>query len=86
FLCAASVAVVLFDGRPAAVLEHSGEQLRIFEHAAEAIAALAQAFRSGRIFPAKRSLSIKKYPPEAAEHLRANGFLREMLDYVLERK
>lgn len=86
FLCAAQTAVALFDGRPAAVFERSGEQLRIFEHAEEALSAFAQAFRVGRIFPGRRSIAIKKYPPEAAEALEKAGFVREALDYVLERR
>lgn len=86
FLCTAQTAAVFYDGRPAAVFERSGEQLRIFEHAEEAVTAFAQAFRSGRIFPGKRSITLKTYPPEAAAALSAAGFLREALDYVLEKR
>ena len=77
---------MLCDGIPAAVFERSGEQIRIFDYAEDAVAAFAQAFRAGRIFPGKRSVTVKKYPPEAAEALEKAGFMREALDYVLERK
>jgi len=86
FLCVAQTAIVLYDGRPAAVFERSGEQLRIFEHGEMAVREFAQAFRAGRIFPGKRSIVLKKYPPEAAPLLQAAGFQREALDYVLERR
>ncbi|MBQ3223230.1 MAG: DEAD/DEAH box helicase, partial [Clostridia bacterium] len=86
FLCVAQTAIVLYDGRPAAVFERSGEQLRIFEHGEMAVREFAQAFRAGRIFPGKRSIVVKKYPPEAAPLLQAAGFQREALDYVLERR
>lgn len=86
FICAVQTAVSLYEGRPAAVFERSGEQMRIFEHPEDAIRAFAQAFCAGRIFPGKRSIILKKYPPEAAPFLEKAGFQREALDYVLERR
>lgn len=86
FLCVAQTAVVLYAGRPAAVFERSGEQLRIFEHGEEAVAAFAQAYRAGRIFPGKRQIVCKAFPPEASALLQSAGFQREALDYVLERR
>lgn len=86
FLCVAQTAVVLYDGRPAAVFERSGEVLRVFEQAQGALCAFAAAYRAGRVFPDKRRICCKKYPPETGEALRKAGFQREALDYVLERR
>ena len=88
FLRVPGAAVALMDGAVVAVSEKQGETLRVFDDPAapEALRALADAFRRGAIFPALPRLLIKKYPPTAAPHLEAAGFMREMLDYTLMRR
>ena len=88
FLRVPGAAVALMDGAVVAVSEKQGETLRVFDDPAapEALRALADAFRRGAIFPALPRLLIKKYPPTAAPHLEAAGFIREMLDYTLMRR
>ena len=88
FLRVPGAAVALMDGAVVAVSEKQGETLRVFDDPAapEALRALADAFRRGAIFPALPRLLIKKYPPTAAAHLEAAGFIREMLDYTLMRR
>ena len=78
-------AVVLIGGRPAALWERGGACLRLFDGAEAAVSAFAEAFRAGRVFAAKRRVVCKEYPAEAAPLLARAGFVREMLDYVLER-
>ena len=85
FLLLPQTAVTLIGGRPAAVWERGGACLRLFEEEAAAITAFAEAFRAGRIFPARRRVTLREYPREAAPLLERAGFVREMLDYVLER-
>ena len=77
----------LIDGHAAAVLEKSGEILRIFDrdHASQALSALAREFRSGRIFTGRDRLCIKTYPDCTATPLKTAGFARIMLDFVLYR-
>ena len=88
FLRVPGAAVALMDGAVVAVSEKQGETLRVFDDPAapEALRALADAFRRGAIFPTLPRLLIKKYPPTAAPHLEAAGFIREMLDYTLMRR
>ena len=88
FLRVPGAAVALMDGAVVAVSEKQGETLRVFDDPAapEALRALADAFRRGAIFPTLPRLLIKKYPPTAAAHLEAAGFMREMLDYTLMRR
>ena len=81
-------AVCLCGGCAAAVLEKSGEQLRLFEpEAAEsALGALARDFTSRRVFPERENLRIKTYPACAVPAMEKAGFVRVMLDYVLYRE
>lgn len=51
----------------------------------EILSLFGEEFRSGRIFPGKKRISVKEYPSQAAEALTAGGFLREIQDYVLYR-
>ena len=51
----------------------------------DACAALADAFRAGRIYPQLRMLTVRTYPQEAIPWLESAGFIREMRDYVLSR-
>lgn len=77
----------LIGGRVAAVLEKSGDALRIFdrETAPQALSALAREFHGGRILSWRDRLSIKTCPDWAAPPLERAGFARVMLDYVLYR-
>ncbi len=51
----------------------------------EILVLFAEEFRSGRIFPGKKRVSVKEYPVLAADALAAGGFLHEVQDYVLYR-
>ena len=84
FLRVSGTAVCLCGGCAAAVLEKSGEQLRLFEpEAAEsALSALARDFTSRRVFPERENLRIKTYPACAVSAMKKAGFVRVMLDYV----
>lgn len=87
FLNIPGTAVALRAGMPVEVFEQQGKVLRIFdsEAAAEALQAFVQDFNARRIFPAVRRITVKQYPREAAEALRAAGFSSEMQDFVLYR-
>jgi ATP-dependent Lhr-like helicase len=87
FLRVPGTAVCLVDGRVVALSERQGETLRVFEPdcAAQALSALARDHLGGRVFPERDKLTVKTYPPEAAEALEKAGFTRVMLDYVLYR-
>lgn len=80
-------AVCLKNGRVIAVMEKNGQTLRMFEagYAAEALAAFVRDHGNKRIFCDKDKITVKAYAPELAEPLRAVGFTRVMLDYVLYR-
>ena len=88
FLRVPGTAVCLCGGCAAAVLEKSGEQLRLFEpEAAESsLGALARDFTSRRVFPERENLRIKTYPACAVSAMEKAGFVRVMLDYVLYRE
>ena len=93
-------AVALKEGRPVALLERKGRILRALEEESperpsaesargdiweEALLRLAEAFRSGRLFPSLKRLVVKEYPGFAADAWKKAGFRREMQDYVLYR-
>lgn len=83
----ATNAVALKAGQPIAVLERSGQVLRVFEPTQlhQALEALRKAYSKQRIFSGTKYLTIKKYPPEAADALKQAGFQASMLDFILYR-
>jgi ATP-dependent Lhr-like helicase len=85
FICVSGTIVVLKAGIPAALLEKQGQVLQIFEQEAaeKIIAALADSFKKGFIFPTLKRLIIKQYPKEADAALKNAGFSQQMLDFVL---
>ena len=87
FLNVPGSAVALRAGVPVAVLERQGKALRVFEEEAlpDAMAELARLYSARRLLPQVNRLTIKQYPPEAAQALQQAGFHREMQDYVLYR-
>lgn len=87
FIQVPGTAVAFRGGLPIMVFERQGKTLRCFgeEGQQEALKAFAEEFRSGRIFPGKKRISVKEYPDRAASALSAGGFIREMQDYVLYR-
>jgi len=95
FLNVPGTAVGFRDGLPVAVFERQGKVLRLLgteerrrgesPDGVPALALFAEEFRSGRIFPGKKRVSVKEYPEQAAEALAAGGFSREIQDYVLYR-
>jgi len=85
FVCVPGTAVALRGGAPVAVLERQGQALRALapERLGAAMAAFARDYHAGRVFPQKRRVTVKEYPPEAADALAAAGFARSMGDYEL---
>ena len=85
FLNVPGTAAALWGGRPAAVFERKGRVLRVFEPEIlrEALELFVLDFRARRLYAGTKRLIVKEYPQEAAEALRAAGFLKEMQDYVL---
>jgi ATP-dependent Lhr-like helicase len=69
------------------VLERRGAVLRVFDAGdmPEALCALARDFRLSRVYPDLRRLTVKDYPPGAAELLTGAGFSRQMNEFVLYR-
>ncbi len=80
-------AVALRAGLPVAVFERQGKTLRVFDHASlpDALKAFVQDYAGRRVFPALSRLTLKEYPPEAADALYSAGFQKEMQEYVLYR-
>lgn len=80
-------AVCLKNGHVVAVMEKSGQTLRVLDaqHAAEALAAFVRDHGNKHIFFDKDKITVKTYAPEMADVLRTAGFTRVMLDYVLYR-
>ena len=78
-------AVVTSCGEVRLILERQGTQLRSFGATEADFAALADAFRTGKLFPGLALLTVRNYPDEAQEALTRAGFVREMRDYVLEK-
>jgi len=78
----------LYMGRPVAVFERRGAQLRVFDGAVfpEAADAFARGFSQGRIFPNLSRITVKEYPEYSDEALEKAGFVKVMGDYVLYRK
>ena len=86
FLCVPGTAAVTSKGEVRLVLERQGTVLRDFGATAKDYAAIAEGFRSGRLFPNAHLLTVRSYPEEAGAMLEAAGFIREMRDYVLEKR
>jgi ATP-dependent Lhr-like helicase len=87
FLNVPGTAVALYAGVPVAVFERQGKTLRVFDSAAlpEALKIFANDFNHHRFFPQSNRITLKEYPPDAAEVLLSAGFVLEMHDYVLYR-
>lgn len=85
FLCVPGTAVVTSGGCVRLILERQGASLRCFDATPQDCAAVAEAFRGGRLFPHLKLLTVRSYPAEMAPMLEAAGFVREMRDYVLDR-
>ena len=84
--------IALKQGVPVAIFERKGHTLRVFDEGiiengtlADALTAFAEAFRKKNIFTASNYITVKQYPPEAAQSLKNSGFEPVMLDYVLYR-
>lgn len=80
-------AVALRAGSPMAVFERQGKVLRIFDscNSQEVLRSFSQDFKTNRIFPKLKRITVKEYPIEAVDSLIGAGFVREMQDYVLYR-
>lgn len=87
FINVPGTAAVFRGGLPAALFEKQGKALRVLERPGleETLRLFAEEFRRGRLFPGKKRIVVKEYPPEAAGALEAGGFRREMQDYCLYR-
>lgn len=87
FVAIESTCVALIAGKVAAVMERKGKIFRVFEqeYLGDIIKAFTQAYTRKRIYTEVKRIVMKEYPVEAQEYLQANGFQREMQDYVLYR-
>jgi ATP-dependent Lhr-like helicase len=86
FMCVSGTAVVMSGGEIKLVLERQGTVLRSFDAEKQDYAAVSEAFRAGRLFPQLHLLTVRDYPHEAGEMLETVGFIREMRDYVLDKR
>jgi ATP-dependent Lhr-like helicase len=84
FLCVQGTAVALRGGLPVALFEKSGAVLRLFnpDNVQDILNAFIQAYTAKKIFPDKKRLTVKQYPPQTEAALQAAGFKRVMMDYV----
>jgi ATP-dependent Lhr-like helicase len=80
-------AVALKRGIPVAVFERRGHTLRMFDESAkaDALSAFTEAFGKRSVFSTLNRVTVKQYPPSAAQALADAGFARAMMDYVLYR-
>ena len=87
FMLLPGTAVALHTGRIIAVMERQGKTLRVFEKDGldRLLEEFVMSFLKNRLFPGRRRLILKEYPPYAEEALVKAGFIREMQDYVLYR-
>ena len=87
FLNVPGSAVALKAGVPVAVFERQGKTLRVFDAALlpETLRAFARDYSRRRLFPGQSRVTVREYPPEAAEALKQAGFVTEMRDLVLYR-
>lgn len=87
FMNVPGTAVALREGIPVALFERQGRTLRAFDEAClpDALRVFAQDYSARRLFPSVRRVTVKEYPREAADALKAAGFSKEMQDYVLYR-
>ncbi len=75
----------LRGGVPVAVFERQGKTLRVFDqdHLSDVLKAFVHDYAGRRLFPSQSRLTLKDYPPDAAEALKSAGFKQEMQDFVL---
>lgn len=82
-----STAVVAEKGRIVLVAKSFAARLVFADQAdyTRPIQALAQAFQSGRLWPQRKRITVREYPQEAKDALKAAGFAQEIMDYTLWR-
>jgi ATP-dependent Lhr-like helicase len=87
FILVPGTVVALHRGAPVAVFERRGGTLRVFDGDVlpEALRAFARAFTLGHSFPQLKRVTVKDYPPDAADALAAAGFQPQMRDFALFR-
>jgi ATP-dependent Lhr-like helicase len=85
FICVQGTAVALRGGLPVALLEKSGAVLKIFDenNLHETMKEFRSAYIGKKIFPDKKRITVKQYPPGAEVALATTGFVRVMMDYVV---
>lgn len=86
FVCVPGTAVVLRSGIVRIVLSRQGSVMNLYDAEQKDMDALAAAYRSGRIFPELSVMTVREYPADAAQMFEKAGFVREMRDYVLEKR
>jgi ATP-dependent Lhr-like helicase len=84
FMCVPGSAVALKAGVPVAVFERYGHTLRVFDYEVlqHTLRSFLRDYTGKRIFPEKKRLTVKQYPPEAAKALAEAGFTKVMMDYA----
>ena len=87
FINVPNTIIALRAGAPVAVLERRGQVLRVFnmDSLKEALVTLKRAFEQRRVFASLTRITVKQYPVEAGEVLRAAGFSPQMSEFVLYR-
>jgi ATP-dependent Lhr-like helicase len=84
FMCVQGTAVALRGGLPVALFEKNGAVLKIFDenNLHGTLKDFIKAYTGKKIFPDKKRITVKQYPPGAEAALNEAGFKRVMMDYV----
>ena len=85
FINVPGTVVALYNGEPSVVFERQGKTLRILNTSIPLLPIMKEfisLMKQKKIYPDKKRLTIKEYPPEIEQILKEVGFHREMLDYV----
>jgi ATP-dependent Lhr-like helicase len=85
FIASDGTVVVTRGGRVELVAERSGQVLRWWEQGAEAVGALAEAYRAERVYPDKARLTVAAYPEGGEDILAGAGFKRDGPAFTLWR-
>lgn len=80
-----STYVVFYSGTPVCAFEKNGESIRVFDfsHMDESIALFEKSFKSGKILPSLKRVTVKQFPEEITQTLLAHGFQPDALFMTL---
>jgi len=79
--------VALYNGTPCVVSERQGKTLRILDTSPnlplpQIMSEFILLMKQKKIYPDKKRITVKEYPPEMEQVLKEVGFHKEMMDYV----